>query len=112
MPIANPELAKYTFLQPMRDDSYFPSLLVEKGAQILIDLCLAIEMKKPESKPALLVLTHAATGRFNELAVEFEEAGSEIETAARDAIGVDIETIVKTYGFDVEIEEAIASRDW
>lgn len=112
MPITHPKLAKYVFLQPMREDRYFPTPLVEKGAQILIDLCLAIEKEKPKDAAALLVLTHAATERFNELAVEFEEAGSEIETAARDAIGVDVETIVKAYGFDVDIEEAIAPRDW
>lgn len=112
MPVSNPTLANYVFLQPMREDRYFPTPLVEKGARILIDLCLAIEETKPKDAAALLVLTHAATERFNELAVEFEEAGSEIETAAREAIGGDVEAIVKVYGFDVDIEDAIAPRDW
>ncbi|WP_307648499.1 DUF5713 family protein [Variovorax boronicumulans] len=32
---------------------------------------------------------------------------------AREAIGADFDTIVRTYGFvDVDIEDVIATRDW
>lgn len=43
---------------------------------------------------------------------EFSEAGSEIETAACEAIGSDVEFILEAYGYDVDIEEAIGNRDW
>ena len=56
---------------------------------------------------------HAATERFNELAEEFEENDSEIETVARDTIATDMEYIAQSYGFeDADIEELVAPRDW
>ena len=58
------------------------------------------------------MLTQATTEAFNVLSEEFWEAGSEIETAAREAIGSDVEFILKAYGYDVDIEEAIGNRDW
>jgi hypothetical protein len=60
----------------------------------------------------LYALTHAATEEFNALAEEFEENDSELETAAREAIAEDFEWIAKAYGFDADIEELIAPRDW
>jgi Family of unknown function (DUF5713) len=58
-------------------------------------------------------LTHAATDDFNQLAEEFFEAESEIETAARECIAADFEFIANAYGFaNADVEELIATRDW
>jgi hypothetical protein len=100
MPIRNEQISYYPFLQEMLDDDYFPSFLVGKGQKILLRLCEAIEAQAPPDLPALYRLTHAATEEFNALALEFEAHDSEIETAARDNIGVDFLYIAKTYGFD------------
>lgn len=110
--ISNQEVTAYSFLQEMSQDAYFPAPLVEKGKSILLRLCQSIEDKKPNSLKDLYELTHAATDEFNALAEEFEENGSEIETAARDNIGTDFEFIAKAYGFDADTEELIATRDW
>jgi hypothetical protein len=113
MPIRNEQIAYYPFLQEMLDDDYFPSFLVGKGQKILLRLCEAIEAQAPPDLPALYRLTHAATEEFNALALEFEAHDSEIETAARDNIGVDFLHIAKTYGFDAaDAEELIAPREW
>ena len=61
---------------------------------------------------ALYVLSDAATEEFNQLAEEFGENDSEIETAAREAIAEDFGVIAKAYGFDADVEELIAPRDW
>ena len=42
-PLNNPELANHTFLQDMYDDDYFPPELVQKGENILVELCRQIE---------------------------------------------------------------------
>ena len=42
-PLNNPELANHTFLQDMYDDDYFPAELVQKGENILVELCRQIE---------------------------------------------------------------------
>lgn len=112
MAITNAKLKDYPFLQEMYDDEYFPNFLVDKGKAILARLCEAIETQKPTDNDRVLQLTHAATNEFNALGDEFLEHDSEIETAARDAIGTDFAFIVEAYGFDIDGEEIIATRDW
>lgn len=112
MPITNPKLQDYPFLQEMYDDDYFPDFLVDKGKAILVRLCEQIESENPTTAEGMLKLTHAATEAFNDLQDEFYEHGSEIETAARDCIGMDFDFIVQAYGFDLDVEEVIAPRDW
>ncbi len=75
-------------------------------------LCEKIEAETPTEDAEVYKLTHAATEEFNDLAEEFEENESEIETGARDTIGVDIANIAEAYGFDLDGEELIAPRDW
>jgi len=108
----NEKLKEYQFLKEMYEDPYFPNAIVDKGKAILVGLCSQIEKQKPQDLKALYKLTHAATDRFNELQEDFEENGSEIETAARECIGMDFEFIAVAYGFDADIEELIETRDW
>ena len=113
MAITNAKLKDYPFLQAMYRDSYFPDHLVDKGRQILIQLCETIEAVQPQDEAQLYALTHAATDQFNALAEEFNENDSEIETAARDCIGTDFGFIATAYGFaGADLEELIATRDW
>ena len=112
MSIVNAQLKDYQFLREMQEDNYFPPALVEKGRRILVKLCEEIESRSPQTLEALYALTHAASDEFNALAEEFEENGSEIETAARENIGADFSYIAKAYGFDADVEELIATREW
>ena len=112
MAIRNQVVIVHVFLRDMQEDDYFPATLVEKGKEILIRLCAAIEAQKPESTDQLYALTHAATEEFNRLGEEFEENGSELETAARENIATDFAFIASAYGFDADMEELIATREW
>jgi hypothetical protein len=112
MTMTNEKLQSYPFLKGMVEDSYFPAFLVEKGQQILVRLCEQIEQQRPQDETALYGLTHAATNEFNTLAAEFEEHDSEIETVARDCIAMDFGFIAAAYGFNADLEELIATRDW
>lgn len=112
MAIENEHLARYEFLREMYADAYFPDPEVDKGKAILVELCEQIEATEPSSLDELYALTHAATERFNALAEDFETAGSEIETAARDCIATDFDAIARAYGFDADMEELVAPRDW
>lgn len=97
----------------MYGDAYFPQFLVDKIKVILLELCEEIEREQPDDHESLLKLTHAATGRINELEGEFEENDSELETGAREAMAAEFDFIVRSYGFtDLDIEEVIAPRDW
>ena len=106
------ELKTHQFLNAMLLDSYFPKALVHEGADILRSLCVDIEQSKPKTNEELYVLTHAATEMFNELAQKFEQNGSEFETVAREVTAGEFELIARTYGFNANVEELIAPRDW
>lgn len=110
--LKNDTIRNYEFLKGMRSDTYFPEFLVDKIETVLVALCADIESKSPADLDELYVLTHAATEKINELQTEFEQNGSEIETAAREDIAEDFAFIAETYGFDADIEELIAPRDW
>ena len=49
---------------------------------------------------------------INDLQEEFDENDSEIETVARDCIGVTVDYILKWFGIPIDMEEAIRERDW
>ena len=52
------------------------------------------------------------TEKINDLQAEFEDRGSEIETAARDSIGTTVEAMLSFLEVDIDTEEAIRARDW
>ncbi|WP_330296193.1 DUF5713 family protein [Streptomyces sp. NBC_00503] len=113
MAITNEQAAGRAFLQPLYADDYFPDSVLDKGRGILLRLCERIEAERPADLAALYVLTGAATEEFNLLEAEFEEAGSEIETVAREEIAEDFWFVASAYGFaDADVEELIAPRDW
>ncbi|MGW3076229.1 DUF5713 family protein [Kitasatospora sp. NPDC001132] len=113
MAITNQRVAEHAFLRGMYRDPYFPDHIVDKGKAVLVRLCERIEAERPADLTALYVLSHAATEEFNLLEAEFEAAGSEIETVAREEIAEDFWIVATAYGFtDVDVEELVAPRNW
>lgn len=111
--VGNEKIKQHVFLQCMLDDDYYPRHLVAKGQAILQRLCEDIEQQKPADLGSLYKLTQASTDAFNDLAGEFEEADSEIETVARECIAEDFVFIATAYDFkNADAEELIATRDW
>ncbi|MFD0735442.1 DUF5713 family protein [Planotetraspora mira] len=97
----------------MYEDQYFPDHVVDKGKAILLRLCGRIEAERPSDLAALYVLTKAATEEFNALEADFEAAGSEIETVAREVIAEDFWFVASAYGFaEADAERLIAARYW
>ncbi|MFG3255587.1 DUF5713 family protein [Streptomyces sp. NPDC048172] len=113
MPLTNQQVKDHAFLGGLYKTEHAPAHVLDKGKAILVALCERIEAEKPADLDALYVLTHAATEEFNDLEAEFDEAGSEIETIAREEIGDDFWFVATAYGFeDADIEELIAPREW
>ena len=110
--LASVKIKDHVFLECMYQDSYFPTFLVDKCKNILLELCQEIEIKKPDRLKDLYKLTHAATNQLNALQDEFLEHDSEIETGARECLALDFEFISKAYGFEADVEELIATREW
>ncbi|MFI1418712.1 DUF5713 family protein [Streptomyces sp. NPDC020731] len=113
MPISNERVTAHPFLSALYRDDYYPDHVVDRGRAVLLALCERIEAERPADLAALYALTHAATEEFNDLEAEFEAAGSEIETVARDEMGGEFRFVARAYGFDdADVEELIAPRDW
>ncbi|MGW0594838.1 DUF5713 family protein [Streptosporangium sp. NPDC002607] len=113
MPPKNQQVANHEFLKDIYEDEYYPDHVVDKGKAILLGLCERIEAERPSDLTALYVLTEAATEEFNELETDFEAAGSEIETVAREVIAEDFWFVVSAYGFaEADAEQLIATREW
>ncbi|MFF7154233.1 DUF5713 family protein [Streptomyces sp. NPDC008139] len=113
MTITNQQVKERAFLEVLYEDEYFPDHVLDKGKAILLDLCERIEAERPADLKTLYALTAVATERFNALEAEFDAAGSEIETVAREEIGGDIWFVATAYGFeDADVEELIAAREW
>ncbi|MBO1335504.1 DUF5713 family protein [Streptomyces sp. VRA16 Mangrove soil] len=111
--ITNRQVAEHAFLRPLYQDGYYPDHVVDRGGAALLRLCGRIEAERPQDLASLYALTRSATEEFNVLQDAFEEAGSEIETVAREAIGDEFWFVAAAYGFaDADAEELIAARDW
>ena len=110
--LKNEKMKNYAYLKDMYADSYFPKFLVDKVKTILIEVCIDIEKTSPKNLDDLYKLTHTATIKINDLQNEFFEHNSEIETGARESIGADFDFIAKAYGFNADVEELIAPREW
>jgi hypothetical protein len=113
VPITNQQVAGHAFLKGLYSDAYFPDHVVDRGKEILLRLCERIEAEPPSDLAALYEQTRVATEEFNALQEEFEQAGSEIETYAREEIAEDFWFVASAYGFtDADAEDLIAARDW
>jgi hypothetical protein len=113
MTVRNQQVTAHPFLKELYADGYYPDPVVDRGREVLLRLCARIEHDRPEGLTALYALTHAATEEFNDLQAEFEAAGSDIETVAREAIAGDFWFVAHAYGFtDADVEHLIAPRDW
>ena len=110
--ITNQSINPDNFLDEMYQDNYFPDHLVDKCKDVLIRMCEKIEETNPKTLDELYVITHASTEEFNDLEEEFNENDSEIETAARECIAAEFYNIASAYGFEADIEELIAPREW
>ena len=101
----------FEYLKEMYDDEYFPNFLVDKLRDTIKEVVVFIE-EGNHSKEDIQHVLDRMTLKTNELQEEFDENDSEIETVARDSIGLTVENILKYFEIDIEIEEAIREREW
>ena len=101
----------YSLLEEMYQDDYYPNFLVDQvkaEIQKVIDLLESGETDTEIIQENLDEMTHA----INDLQDAFDENDSEIETVARDCIGITVEYVLNWFGIPIDMEEAIRERDW
>ena len=110
--LKNQAMQERSMLADMYDDPYFPEHVVDQCKAVLVEMCHRIETEQPKDLESLYMITHQATERLNGLQDVFEENDSEMETGARESLGMEFDFIAKAYGFDADVEELIAPREW
>ena len=101
----------YDLLNEMYQDDYYPNFLVDKIRNELQKVIDLLETGKKDINIIQEKMDEIICS-INNLQDEFDENDSEIETVARDSIGVTVEDILDYFGIDIDIEEAIRERDW
>ena len=103
--------ADYKLLEDMYEDGYFPDFLVDKLRDLIENVITFLEtgeqdLQKVQEKFDEMTLA------ANDLEEEFEENGSELETAARESIGATVAYILQWFEINIGVEDAIRERDW
>lgn len=101
----------YELLADMYADSYFPKKLTDKVKNHIKQTISALEQGQTDAAKAQK-LFDKMTKAINKLETEFENAGSELETAARDCIATDVMYILEWFEIDLDVEDALRERDW
>lgn len=101
----------YVLLAEMYEDDYFPNFLVDKIKALIEQVIALLESGETDTVKIQKKLDEM-TLAINDLEEEFDENDSEIETVARDSIGMTVEYILEWFGIDIDIETAIREREW
>lgn len=101
----------YKLLEEMYNDGYFPDFLVDKIKALIQNVIDFLEtgerdLNKIQNEFDKMTLA------INDLEEEFEDNDSELETVARDSIGVTVEYILKWFDVNIDAEDAITEREW
>lgn len=101
----------YMLLEAMYNDDYFPNFLVDKVKVEMVKVVKLLQTGETD----LAVIQKAFDEMclaINDLQDEFAENDSEIETAARECIAADVEKILEFFEIEIDVEDALAERDW
>ena len=101
----------YKLLDEMYQDDYYPAFLVDKVKAQLQKVIDLLEIGETDTEVVQETLDEAIC-RINNLQDEFYENDSEIETVARDCIGVTVAYILEWFDIPIDTEEAIREREW
>ena len=101
----------YKLLDEMYQDEYYPDFLVDEVRDALQKVVDLLESGETNTEVVQETLDEAVSS-INDLQEEFDEHDSEIETVARECIGVTVDYILKWFGIPIDMEEAIRERDW
>ncbi|MCR8656616.1 DUF5713 family protein [Paenibacillus sp. T3-5-0-4] len=103
--------ASFEYLKDMYIDGYYPNFLVDKVKAELVKVVEFLEQGNQDIEEIQSKLDFAIHA-INDLAEEFDENDSEIETVARESIAQTVEDILAFFDIEIDTEEAIRERDW
>ncbi|WP_443147021.1 DUF5713 family protein [Paenibacillus sp. HWE-109] len=104
-------IVSFEYLKDMYNDTYYPNFLVDKIKAELVKVVEFLEQGNQDIEEIQSKLDFAIHA-INDMAEEFDENDSEIETVARESIAQTVEDILAFFGIEIDTEVAIRERDW
>nr|WP_283214786.1 DUF5713 family protein [Paenibacillus sp. HWE-109] len=104
-------MVSFEYLKDMYNDTYYPNFLVDKIKAELVKVVEFLEQGNQDIEEIQSKLDFAIHA-INDMAEEFDENDSEIETVARESIAQTVEDILAFFGIEIDTEVAIRERDW
>lgn len=101
----------YEFLADMYEDTYFPKKLTDKVKNHIKQAVAALEQGQKDPAKVQKIFDKM-TLAINNLMPEFEDAGRELETVARDCIATDVMYILDWFELELDVEDALRERDF
>jgi len=101
----------YLAKEDMVNDDYYPKFLVDKVKDLILPVIERLENGEKD-EAVIQESLDTMTLAINDLQEEFYEHDSELETMARDSIATTIGDILEYFNIDIDLETALAERDW
>ena len=101
----------YELLADMYADRTYPKKLTDKVKNHIKQTISVLEQGQTDAAKAQK-LFDKMTLAINRLEAEFDAAGSELDTVARDCIATDVIYILEWFGIDLDVEDALREREW
>nr|WP_268632016.1 DUF5713 family protein [Paenibacillus alvei] len=100
-----------SYLIEMYNDPFYPEFLVDKVKECILRVVPFIEkgnrdVNKIQSKLDEMTIA------INDLADEFGQNNSELETVARESNAATVESVLQYHKIDIVIEDALREREW
>ncbi|MBG9987795.1 hypothetical protein HZY88_02230 [Aerococcaceae bacterium DSM 111176] len=102
---------EHELLEDMYRDDYYPKFLVDKIRSLIENVIVYLEQSETDLVKIQEKFDEMTLG-INDLAAEFDENDSDLETNARESIGESVRHILNWFDIDIDIEEAIREREW
>lgn len=101
----------FDYLPEMYEDDYFPNKEVDKVKKAIQKVVAFLEKGDASTKKVQKKLD-GMTLTINQLQNDFIDHESEIETGAANAIAETVERILAHFKVPIDIEDALAEREW
>lgn len=102
---------QYILLEELYEDSFYPDFLIDKIKYLLEDFINFVE-QKPKNMADVGDKIYDLIQNANSLQYEFLDNDSEYDNIARECLIRNLEYIIQWFHLLINLEEALAEREW
>ena len=104
---------QHILLEELYEDSFYPDFLIDKIKYLLEDFINFVEQKSKKLWQMLVIKFYDLNFKIaNSLQYEFLDNDSEYDNIARECLIRNLEYIIQWFHLPINLEEALAEREW